>query len=80
MRKGPQDKDAQQGSSSQPQGVEPLVTQAVAARAVGLPPSTLRRMVRLGHIPSVEIAGTRRVRLSAVRSVMRERPATLSPR
>jgi len=46
---------------------EPIIPITRAARAVGLPYQSLLRLIHLGRIPSVRIAGgTRRVRLSAV--------------
>jgi excisionase family DNA binding protein len=51
---------------------EPLLTIASAARHTGVAEWTLRRLVRDGRIPSVDVAGARRVRLSAVQAAIRE--------
>ncbi len=56
---------------------EPLLTIAAAARAAGLPYGTLRRMIHSRLVAAVEVAGSIRVRLSAVESVIRDRPASV---
>jgi len=52
---------------------EPLLTCAEASRRTGISYSMLRRLLINGRIASVDVAGVRRVRLSAVRSAMSER-------
>ena len=54
---------------------EPLLSIAAAARAAGLPYGTLRRLVHSGRVSTVEVAGSIRVRLSAVLQLIRDRPA-----
>jgi hypothetical protein len=56
---------------------EPILTQTAAARAVGLPVLIVRRLIAAGRVPLVEVAGVRRVRLAALRSVVRERRVTV---
>ena len=55
---------------------EPLLSIAAAARATGLPYGTLRRLVHSGQVATVEVAGSIRVRLSAVLELIRDRPAS----
>ena len=57
--------------------VEPILTMAAAARAVGLPVLALRRLVYAGRIAHVKVAGVRRVRLSAVLACLEESPAAI---
>jgi len=52
---------------------EPLLTVSRAARELGLAPHTLRRLVVSGHVPSVDVAGLIRVRLSQVVACLQER-------
>lgn len=51
---------------------EPILTVAAAARAVGISPATLRRMIDQGLVAYVEVGGVKRVRLSAVRAAIVE--------
>src|SRR4051794_11612258 len=53
---------------------ETLVTVARASRECGVAHWTLRRLIAEGRIPSVSIAGVKRVRISAVRSAIEEFP------
>ena len=57
---------------------EPLLKISIAARQAGLSVFALRRLIKRGKCPSVLVAGTRRVRLSGVRSVITEVPASTS--
>jgi len=59
-----------------PAKIEPLMPVSQAARQVGLSVFALRRLIAKGRCPSVLVAGIRRVRLSQVRSVIQEVPAT----
>jgi hypothetical protein len=56
-------------------GPEAILTFAQASTLSGIPAASIRRLARLGVIPSVFVAGTRRVRLSAVLQVLAEAPA-----
>jgi excisionase family DNA binding protein len=51
---------------------EPIISIAAAARAVGIPYHTLRRLIGLGRIASVRVAGIRRVRASQVIAAIEE--------
>jgi excisionase family DNA binding protein len=51
---------------------EPIITIARAARECGLAYHVLLRLIHERRIPSVRVAGTRRVRLSAVRAIVEE--------
>jgi hypothetical protein len=55
---------------------EPLLKISLAARQAGLSVFALRRLIKKGKCPSVLVAGIRRVRMSGVRSVIKEVPAT----
>ena len=50
-----------------------LIPVSEAARALGWPEATLRRLVSKGRLPSTSLAGIRRVRLSQLRSLLSER-------
>ena len=55
---------------------EPLRTIKSVSRATGVPYGTLRRLIRLGRIPSVRVAGMPpRLRLSQVKAAIVERRA-----
>jgi excisionase family DNA binding protein len=59
--------------------VEPIIPISRAARQAGIPVQTVRRLIDRGQCPFVVVGSTKRVRLSAVRSVIREsvaQPAT----
>ena len=51
---------------------EPIITIAKAARECGLQYHVLLRLIHERRIASVRVAGTRRVRLSEVRSCIEE--------
>jgi excisionase family DNA binding protein len=53
---------------------EKIVPITVAARALGVPYSALRRLVVAGRVPSVRLGGVRRVRLSQLRTMLEEIP------
>lgn len=54
---------------------EPIIPIATAARELGIPYHTLRRLIHARRIASVRLSGIRRVRLSAVRAALEEIPA-----
>ena len=54
---------------------EAVLTFSKASTLSGIPAATIRRLARMGRIPSVFVAGTRRVRLSAVMQVVAEASA-----
>jgi excisionase family DNA binding protein len=51
---------------------EPIITIAAAARQTGLAYHALLRLLHMRRIPSVRVAGTRRVRLSQVAAYIQE--------
>ncbi len=56
---------------------EPLMTIASVSRRTGVPYLTLRRLIALGRIGSVRVAGIPRVRLSEVQAAIVERRASV---
>jgi len=51
---------------------ERLITIAEASRKTGIAYHCLRRLALSGRVPTVDVAGLRRIRLSAVLSIMSE--------
>ena len=63
-------------SNQKAEAAKALVTLAAASRESGLAYHTLRRLVLIGRIPHICVAGrTRRVRMSQVRALMAEHAA-----
>ena len=54
--------------------MDPIMSLAAAARAVGVSYHTLRRLVASGAVPHVTVGGVRRIRLSAARAAIVEHP------
>jgi hypothetical protein len=59
--------------------VEPIISVAKASRQTGVPYHVLLRLMHLRRIPSVRVAGIRRVRLSQVASAIEEVSAAACP-